>query len=324
MVVKEEYRISSQDGKSSLHCIMWKPESEPVAVLQIAHGMVEYLERYAPFAEFLTKKGFVVAGHDHIGHEGSVSNTADWGVMDCENPNDVMVDDMYTHFRMLNRRFSDKPYFILGHSMGSYLLRQMLSQKSELLFGLDGAIIMGTGSEKDSTIDMGLAIVKFLAAFRGWRYKSPFVAKLMFTRPYRDYDITGTYTENSWLTRDKEIVHKYYKDPKCTFMFSLGAFKGLFQACKYDNNPDNIAKIPKKLPMLFVSGEKDPVGCMGKAVKKVYNDFRKAGIENVSLKLFKDDRHEILNELDRDDVYDYLYGWMKDIIESGHYTKIDH
>lgn len=322
MALKEEYTISSQDGKSNLHCIMWKPQGEPVAVLQIAHGMVEYLERYAQFAEFLTSKGFVVAGHDHIGHGSSVRNTADWGVMDCENPNDVMVDDMYFHYRLLNRRFSDKPYFILGHSMGSYLLRQMLSQKADRIIGLDGAIIMGTGSEKDSMIDMGLAIVKFLAAFRGWRYKSPLVAKMMFTRPYRDYDITGTYTENSWLTRDKEIVHKYYKDPKCTFMFSLGAFKGLFQACKYDNDPEHIDRIPKKLPILLASGDKDPVGCMGEAVKKVYQEFKDAGIKDVTLKLFKDDRHEILNELDRQDVYNYVYDWMKAIIDSGHYTSI--
>lgn len=315
--MKEQYTMASADGRTSLHCVMWKPEGEPVAVLQIAHGMVEYIERYAPFAEYLNSKGFLVFGHDHIGHGGSVRSTADWGVMECENPNDVMVEDMYTHFRMINRRYQDKPFFILGHSMGSYMLRQMLSQKAGDLIGLDGAIIMGTGSEKSSMIDFGLSILHFLAAFRGWRYKSSLVPKLMFTKPYREYDISGTYSENSWLTRDKEIVKRYYKDPKCTFILSLGGFKGLLQACKYDNDQKNIERIPKDMPVLFVSGSRDPVGDMGKGVGRAYQQFEDAGLSDVSLKLFEGARHELLNELNRQEVYEYLLDWMNERIKRG-------
>ena len=293
---------------------MWKPDGDPVAVLQIAHGMVEYLERYAPFAEYLTSKGFVVFGHDHIGHGRSVRTTADWGVMNCENPNDVMVEDMFLHFRIMNRRFAGKPYFILGHSMGSYMLRQMISQKAGALFGLDGVIIMGTGQEDEKLVDFGLSVVYFLAAFRGWSYKSPLIPKMLFSRKFRKYPIGGTYGRNSWLTHDKEIVHQYYRDPKCLFILSLGGFKGLFQAVKYAVNQEHVNRIPKDLPVLFVSGDEDPVGEMVEGVKRAYQQFVDAGMKKVKCHLFKGDRHEILNELDRQDVYQYLYDWMYNLV----------
>lgn len=315
MSIKEQYSLASADGKTSLHCVMWRPEGEPIGVLQIVHGMVEYLERYAPFAEFLTDRGFVVFGHDHIGHGRSVRNTADWGVMDCENPNDVMVEDIYLHYRIVNRRFNNKPFIILGHSMGSYMLRQMLSQKGTTLFGLDGAIIMGTGQEDPQVLELGLSILHFLAAFRGWRYKSPLVPKMLFSKQYRKYPIGATYGKDSWLTHDKEIVRQYYSDPKCMFILSLGGFKGLFQACKYATNQENVNKIPKHIPVLFVSGDEDPVGDMGEGVKAAYQQFVDAGIRNVKLKLFKGDRHEILNELDREEVYQYIYEWMMECVK---------
>ncbi|MBQ6321868.1 MAG: alpha/beta fold hydrolase [Lachnospiraceae bacterium] len=280
----------------------------------VVHGVVEYLERYAPFAEYLTDRGFVVFGHDHIGHGRSVRHSEDWGVMNCDNPNDVMVDDIYLHYRIMNRRYHGKPFIILGHSMGSYMLRQMLSQKGNTLFGLDGAIIMGTGQESPEMIDFGLSILYFLAAFRGWRYKSPLVPKLLFKPPYRKYPIGATYGKNSWLTRDQNIVHEYYRDPKCSFILSLGGFKGLFQACRYATNPENVRKIPRHIPVLFVSGDQDPVGDMGEGVRAAYQQFVDAGIRNVQLKLFEGDRHEILNELDREDVYKFLYDWMMECV----------
>ncbi len=314
MSTKEQYTLASADGKTSLHCVIWKPEGKPVAVLQIVHGMVEYLERYAPFAEYLADRGFVVFGHDHIGHGRSVRHSEDWGVMNCDNPNDVMVEDIYLHFRIMNRRYAGKPFIILGHSMGSYMLRQMLSQKAKSLYGLDGAIIMGTGQESETMIDFGLSVLYFLAAFRGWSYKSPLVPKMLFKKPYRKYPIGATYGKDSWLTHDQDIVHDYYCDPKCSFILSLGGFKGLFQACRYATNQENVNKIPKHIPILFVSGDEDPVGDMGEGVKLAYQQFVDAGIKDVRIKLFEGDRHEILNELDRQEVYKYLYGWMTEIV----------
>ncbi len=312
---KKQYRYLSADGKSNIHAVQWLPAEKPVAVLQMTHGMVEYIERYAPFARYLNRRGFVVAGHDHIGHGASVSNTADWGVMDAEHPSEVMVEDLYTHYTMLKEEYPDVPYFILGHSMGSYVLRQFLSQKADGIGGLDGAIIMGTGVESDSMLNVGMAIIRFLAAFRSWRFRSKLVAQLCFTSPYREYDISGTYSDNSWLTKDQAIVKRYYSDPKCSFLFTLGAYKGLFETCQYSNNPEHIDRIPKDLPIILASGACDPVGNMGKSVEKVYHSYLDAGIKDVVLRLFPDDRHEILNELDRDLVYAELYDWMNQVMK---------
>ena len=311
---KVQYSLASADGKTSLHCVRWEPDGKPVGVVQLVHGMVEYLERYAPFAEYLVSRGFVVFGHDHIGHGRSVRNTGDWGVMNCDNPNDVMVEDMFLHFRVMNRRYAGRPFVILAHSMGSYMLRQMLSQKAGELYGLDGAVIMGTGQEDEKLLDFGLSVVDFIASFRGWSYKSPLVPKMLFNKPFRKHPIGRTYGANSWLTHDQEIVHQYYCDPKCSFILSLGGFKGLFQACRYAVNQENVNKIPKNIPVLFVSGDEDPVGDMGEGVRRAFQQFVDAGIQDVTLKLFEGDRHEILNELDREEVYEYLYEWIMKIV----------
>lgn len=311
MAKQETFQFLSADGVSKIHGVKWLPEDgNVVAVLQLAHGMVEYIERYASFAEFLTDKGFAVVGHDHIGHGDSVRNEEEWGIMNAEHPSDIMVEDIYTNYKQTKGEFPDVPYFILGHSMGSYMLRKTLSEKAKEMDGLKGAIIMGTGTEPDGTINMGLMVLKILAAFKSWNYRSKFVSGLMYGAPYKQYSIDGSVPENSWLTKDVEIVNKYYQDPKCTFLFSLGAYKGLVESTKYDNDPQNIAKVKKDLPILFTSGAADPVGNMGKGVQAAYDKFVNAGVADVSIKLYENDRHEILNETDKEVVFEDIYQWM--------------
>lgn len=309
---KQEYTFESADGQSKIHCVRWLPQQEPVAVLQLVHGMVEYIERYEPFARYLTEKGFVVAGHDHIGHGASVSSAEELGIMHVKHPSDVMVEDIYHHYTLVKKDYPHLPYFILGHSMGSYMTRKCLCEKAKEMEGLAGAIIMGTGTEADATISAGLAIINLLSFFRSDSYRSTFVQKMTYSAPYKQYDVTGATPSNSWLTKDENIVKSYYKDPKCTFVFSLGAYRGLVESTKYDNNPKNIAKMKKDLPVIFVSGVADPVGNMGKGVQEAYEKFRQAGLTDVSIRLYDNDRHEILNELDKDVVYDDLYKWMCD------------
>lgn len=312
MAKREVYQFLSADKTSRIHGVKWTPDDgKVVAVLQLVHGMVEYIERYTPFAEFLTTKGFAVVGHDHIGHGESVSGPQEWGIMRGEHPSDLMVEDIYQNYQRNKKEFADVPYFILGHSMGSYMLRKTLSVKAKEMADLSGAIIMGTGTIPDATSGMGLAALKVIATFRSWNYRSKFVAGLMYDAPYKQYSLDGSVPENSWLTKDVEIVKKYYQDPKCTFMFSLNAYKGLVESTRYDNNQDNINKMEKDLPIFFVSGDKDPVGNMGKGVREAYDKFVRAGIADVSIKLYENDRHEILNETDRDVVFEDLYQWMK-------------
>lgn len=312
MKEKEVYWFDSADGVSKIHCVKWLPEQEPVAVLQIVHGMVEYIERYEPFAQYLTKQGFVVVGHDHIAHGESVSSEEELGIVHVKHPSDVMVEDIYTHYTKTKETYGSLPYFILGHSMGSYMTRKCLSVKAKEMDGLAGAIIMGTGTEADATINAGLAIINLLSFFRSDNYRSTFVRDMTYGGPYKQYDCYGKDPKNSWLNKDEECVKKYYADPKCTFLFSLGAYRGLVESTKYDNNMENIAKMKKDLPIFFVSGAADPVGNMGKGVQEAYDKFKTAGMQDLSIKLYENDRHEILNELDRETVYADLYQWMCD------------
>lgn len=308
---KEEYRFDSADGVSKIHCVKWLPDEQPIAVLQLVHGMVEYIERYTPFAEFLNEKGFVVVGHDHIAHGGSVASPKEWGIVHVKHPADVMSEDIFTHYKKVKEEYPELPYFILGHSMGSYMTRKCLCEKAQQMEDLDGAIIMGTGTETAMTINAGLTLINLMSLFRSDKYRSTLVRDMTYGAPYKRYDCTGATLDNSWLTKDQEIVKKYYSDPKCTFVFSLGAYRGLVESTKYDNNMDNIAKMKKDLPILFASGADDPVGNMGKGVQEACDKFKAVGMEDVSIKLYETDRHEILNELDREQVYQDMYDWMK-------------
>ncbi len=313
MAVREEYTfISKDDAKSTIHAVKWTPDDNNIkAILQICHGMQEYILRYEGFAAFMADHGFAVIGHDHIGHGTTVTDESELGIMHTNSPADVMIEDIFSNFKLMREQYPDLPFFILGHSMGSYLLRMLLSKKSSELKGLSGAIIMGTGTEKNVTIRMGRLIVNLIATFKGWNYKSRFVANLMFSSPYKYYDVTGKEPERSWLSKNVENVKKYYKDPLDNYMFSLNGYRVLLSATLYDNQMNNIYKINKDLPIIFVSGDKDPVGNLGLGVNEAYRKFEDAGIRDVSIKLYHGDRHEILNELDRETVYEDLLNWIQ-------------
>lgn len=308
MAKQESFSFLSKDGKTNIHALRFVPDSGAYrAVLQITHGMIEYIERYIPFAEYMTEQGFLVVAHDHIGHGDSVASKDDWGYFAEKNPSDVLVADMHTLRTMTQQENPDKPYFMMGHSMGSYMLRKYLAQHGA---GLAGAIIMGTGYVPDQTVKLGMTISRVLAKFHGWRYRSKFVKWLSYDKPYKRYDLTGNTADNSWLTKDTEIVKKYYSDPKCTYLFTLNGYMGLFEAVLFDNQPENIQKIPKELPLFLISGADDPVGGLGEGVKHVYETYKAAGILDLTWKLYESDRHEILNETDRDTVYRDISSWL--------------
>ena len=191
--------------------------------------------------------------------------------------------------------------------MGSYMLRKYLAIHGE---GLAGAVIMGTGCIPDNTTKLAMFIAKMQAAFFGWHHRSKLLQKLSYDKYYHQFDLTGKDASNSWLTKDEEIVKTYYADPKCTFVFTVNAYMGLFEAVLFDNQQENIETVPKSLPLFFVSGAMDPVGGCGSGVKKVYNKFDEAGKEDITWKLYDNDRHEILNETDRDVVYHDILAWM--------------
>lgn len=311
MAQKEFYNFNSKDGQSVIHCVKWVPDSEPKAVLQLVHGMVEYIERYDEFATYLADKGYLVVGHDHIGHGHSVANDDELGIMLGNHPSDIMVEDIYTHYSLTKKSYPAIPYFILGHSMGSYMLRKFLSVKTVYLDDLAGAIIMGTGQESSFTCNGGLALIKLMSLIKGKNYRSTLVRDLSYSKPYQQYDCYGKDYANSWLSKNIKDVETYYHDPYCTFLFSLNAYKGLVEATKYACSKESVANMRKSLPILFVSGDADPVGNLGVGTKAAADMFVAAGFKDVTTKLYTGDRHEILHEIDRDQVFEDIWGWLE-------------
>lgn len=308
MTKEEQFGFLSKDGKTTIHAVKWRPENgEYKAILQITHGMIEYIERYKPFAEYLNEQGYLVVGHDHLGHGASITSEEEWGYFADENPSDTVVEDMHQLRTLVQAENPGVPYYMMGHSMGSYMLRKYLCIHPE---GVSGAIIMGTGTGSDGTMKFGMFLCKLMATFRGWHYRSKLLQTLSYSKPYRKFDLYGENYENSWLSKNVENVKEYYADPRCTFMFTVNAYRGLMEAVLFDNQMENINKMPKELPVFFVSGADDPVGDLGEGVKKAYGKFLDAGMKDVTYKLYEGDRHEILNEPDRDKVYADIAAWI--------------
>jgi Lysophospholipase len=311
MAQRTDFTFVSNDRETNIHAVKWMPDSGNYnAVLQLTHGMVEYIDRYVPFAEFMADNGFLVVGHDHLGHGQSAAVRSDLGYF-AEGRGDVMlVEDMHK-LRLITQEDPETaslPYFMLGHSMGSYLLREYLSSYGE---GLAGAIIMGTGYAPASTSKTAITMCKLLAHIHGWRYRSKFIQNLTYSKPYKKYDLTGADLNNSWLGKDPQIIDKYMHDPFCTYVFTLNGYRGLFESVLFSCDQKNIDLIPKDLPVLIVSGADDPVGDMGDGVRHVFEQYKKAGISDVSMKLYEGDRHEILNELDKNVVFADLLEWIR-------------
>lgn len=304
-MIKTESYIPSQDGINQLHCVVWEPDGEVKGVLQISHGMVEYIERYERFAEFMTEEGFVVLGNDHLGHGKSVRDEK-FGYFAKEDASKILVDDLYQITKQMKEKYEGLPYFVMGHSMGSFIIRRyIMTYGSEV----DGTIIMGTGGQPGVVLAFGKLAVKALKAIRGEHYRSRLVDYLSFSGYNRK--IKNARTDKDWLTKDEGIVDAYRKDPFCSFIFTLNGFETLFSTLSFIQNKKNISKIPKELPVFFVAGEEDPVGNYGKGVKKIYKTYHTHQLKDIEIKLYESDRHELLNETDYLAVSQDILSWIK-------------
>ena len=304
-MTKKEFTFPSTDGRTKIHVIEWIPEQEVRAVLQIAHGMVEYVDRYHEFAEYLANQGIYVVGHDHLGHGQSVCSKGDYGYFPHIDGNKCVIGDIHKLRNMTSEKYADVPYFMLGHSMGSFLLRQYLTMHSK---GLAGAVIMGTGHQPKMILSAGQMVCKIAALFKGWKHKSQFVNNLSFGSYNKKFEPAET--SNDWLTSDKVKRDQYIEDPLCGYTFTVGAYYQMFEGMKVLDTKGSVDKIRKDIPVFFVAGAEDPVGEFGKGVQRIYEKYKAAGIKDVSIRLYKDDRHEILNETDREQVYEDLYHWI--------------
>ncbi len=307
-MTKREFAYPSRDGATRIHAIEWIPEGEITGILQICHGMVEYIDRYDEFARYLADRGIYVVGHDHLGHGKSVCTEEDHGHFDETKGNSYVLGDIHVLRQRTMKKYPGIPYFILGHSMGSFLVRQYLPLYGQ---GLAGAIVMGTGSQPMAVLAAGQLLCRILAAVKGWRYRSRLIDEMCLGVYRSHFKETG----GDWVTSDRELWEKYASDPLCNFRFTLGGYYQMLEGMRKMQRPGSLKRIPKDLPIFFVSGEDDPVGAFGKNVRKVCKKYRAAGLEHVELQLYRDDRHEILNETDRDKVYEDLYLWITENLQ---------
>ena len=306
MIKKEDLYFNSRDGEHKLHAIRWVPEEEkPVCILQIIHGMTEYIDRYDEFARYLAERGILVVGDDHLGHGKSVRPGEPYGYFCRHDAPTVLVRDEHRLKKLMQKKYADVPYFMLGHSMGSFILRNYLFRYGNKI---DGAIIMGTGMTPKPVLLSGIA----LATIQGLIYGDDHVCNLIAKMSFNSFDerIDKTKEPGNWLSKNEENIMKYAVDPMCNFTFTANGFRTMFRLIYNLHDREKLKKMPPALPIIFLSGEDDPVGDYGKGVKQVYQSFKEIGMENVQIKLYPKDRHEILNELDREDVYGDIYRWI--------------
>lgn len=304
-MTRNEFTFPSADGKTPIHAVEWLPEGPVRAVLQISHGVAEHILRYEPFADYLTARGFAVAGHDHLGHGDSVAPGAARLYFGPRGSWKWVVDDLYTRRNLAGKRFPGVPCFLLGHSMGSFLARTYLIRYPGTV---DGAILMGTGQMTPALIAGGRALTAVERRKAGEEHASPIVDRLAFGSYNKHF--APNRTGFDWLSLSPENVDDYLSDALCGGSVSTGLFQELLGGLAFISKPENLKRMNANTPVLFVSGAMDPVGGCGKGVRRALRSFERAGARDVSIRLYPGLRHEILNEECREEIFEDLYQWL--------------
>jgi len=294
---------TSEDVKIFVH--KWLPESDIKAVVQISHGMAEHSARYQQFAEYLTKAGFAVYANDHRGHGKTVEFIEKQGFFSDKDGWIKVVDDMKKLTDIIKTENPDKPIYIFAHSMGSLLTRTYICKYPN---EVNGIILSGTSGESGLLVKAGKLMSKLLGIFYNPKTPSNLLDNMSFGK-FNSF-FKPNRTKFDWLSRDNENVDKYIADPFCGAIFSNRFFYDLSWGVDNNNQIKNILLISKKLPMLFISGEKDPVGGFTEGVKKVVETYKSVGIKDIELKFYTNARHEIVNETNRTEVFADVIEWI--------------
>ena len=306
-MIHSEYFFPSSDGKTLIHVNQWTPLNREIrGVVQIAHGVAEYGGRYAPFARFLCKNGFAVAANDHLGHGLSRIPDRPMVYLGDEDGWRHVVDDIEALRRQTARVFPGKPYFLCGHSMGSFLSRTHLIRYPGVL---TGCVLCGTGHMSAPVIAGGRLVADREIKRLGRTAFSVRADKLAFGAYNRPF--APNRTPCDWVSRSEENVDAYMADPLCNGKATLGLFRDMLGGLGIITSQRNINRMDKNLPVFFISGDQDPVGEMGRGVKKACACFRRAGLRDVRCKLYHGLRHEILNETARQYVYQDVLDWLE-------------
>ena len=310
MVSREVFTFSSSDGVHQVSARWWRPEGTPRAVVQLVHGISEHMGRYDAFACFLAEHGFAVVGHDHLGHGKTALDPSEYGWFGDKDGWKSVLKDVHALFLQASAAYPDLPYFLMGHSMGSFVVRGFL------IFwpgAVDGAILSGTGQESPLTVAAGRLLSALFTRLSGPRAHSRLLNALSMGAYNRQFRPNRTGAD--WISRDQAVVDAYLADPLCRFLPTVSMFHDMMVGLQLLAKKENLRKMDRDTPVYFFSGDKDPVGASGAGVKKVAGWFRDAGVKDVTVKLYADGRHEMLNERNRAQVYQDVLAWLE-----GHLT----
>lgn len=300
----QSFHFSSSDGIHQCYAQEWLPQGEVRGVVQIVHGVAEHIGRYGHVARFLNEHGFLVCGEDHLGH-GQTAREGEYGYFAQSDGWTMVVSDVRKLRQLQGEKYPGVPYFLLGHSMGSFLTRTYLCRYPG---EVDGAILSGTGQESPVLVSLGKAVAGVLCRFKGSNSVSPLIDQLSLGAYNKKFKPNRTSAD--WISRDEQAVDTYLADPLCTFKPTTGMFRDMMGGLQYISNPRYLAQMDPDTPIYLMSGDQDPVGGMGQGVKKVYGFFEKQGTRDLSLKLYPGGRHEMFNELNRQEVLDDLLSWL--------------
>ena len=310
------FEYASRDGRSTIKAKLWTNaafgspdvpgDQTPKGIIQLVHGMAEYIDRYDDFARYLVNRGFIVCAENHIGHGDSAISREEYGHMPVKGGKDILIADVHELRKLVSALYPGVPYVLYGHSMGSFISRCYLARHGE---GLAACVLSGTGNVAPALSKVGRGLARALAAMRGETFRS----KLIDGMGAGGYgkQIENARTNLDWLSTDDAVVDAYIEDDRCGFMFTVGGYSTLLDLTAEVATPACAAAAPKGLPILFVAGDGDPVGEMGKGVRAAAELYQNAGVANVEVKIYPGMRHEIHNEVGHEQVYDDIASWIE-------------
>lgn len=305
-----DFYYESSTGKNKIHARICTPDGTPKGIVQIAHGIAEHIDRYEDFMRFLAENGFVAVGNDHLGHGKSIARLEEQGIFAENNGWNYVVEDMKKLREQVREQFPNIPYVFFGHSMGSFLTRTFLILHPDLY---DAAILSGTGHQSAALVNGGYLAAELMTKLKGPHASGQALNDMAFGSYCKR--IENPRTPFDWLSRDNETVDKYIADPLCGFVCKTSLYRDMMGGLKFLTNQKNIDKMNKTLPIYFMSGAEDPVGDYGAGVETAYKAFCRAGLKDVMIRLYPGGRHEMLNELNRDEVMQDILNWLNERIE---------
>lgn len=304
---KEEFYYKSSNNINTIHAVKWIPKNNIKAIIQISHGTTEHIERYEELAKYLNKLGILVVGNSHLGHGKTDGTKMYFGPKGSWN---YIVKDMDKCKSIIQEEYPNIPYYMLGFSLGSFAIRTYLIDYNPNIYG---AILVGTGYNSNIEINLATLLTNIEAKKHGEDKPTKLIRELTFGSYNKIFKPNKT--DYDWLSLSEKNIKNYINDPLRGGNMSSGLFRELLSGIKYTSNLNNINKINKSTPILLLSGDKDPVGKQTKGIIKVYNLFKKANIQNIEVKFYKNLRHDILHEDKKEEIYEYINKWISNYLK---------